>query len=63
MFCCGIAIRLPVTIVMPASTATAGIQTSDGAPTPSTYRRMMATKPAALGATESHATNGVLAAS
>ena len=63
MFCCGIAMRFPVMIVMPAIAAKAGIHASMGAPMPSTYRRTIATNPAALGATESHATNGVLAAS
>ena len=63
MLCCGIAIRLPVMIVMPATAATTGIHTTAAAPTPSTYSRMIATKPAAFGATASHATNGVLAAS
>jgi hypothetical protein len=48
---------------MPASAANTGIQTSVAVPTPSTYRRTSATKPAAFGATESHATNGVDAAS
>src|SRR5947207_10475246 len=50
-------------IVIPATAATTGIQTSVAAPTPSTYRRMIAMNPAAFGATASHATNGVFAAS
>ncbi len=50
-------------IVIPASAAKAGIHASIGVPMPSTYRRMIATNPAAFGATDSHATNGELAAS
>jgi hypothetical protein len=63
MFCCGIAIRFPISIVIPATAATIGIHATAAEPTPSTYRRMIATNPAAFGATDSHATNGVLAAS
>ena len=63
MFCCGIAIRLPATMVTPATAALAGTQKCASAPTPSTYIRKIAMNPAALGATDSHATNGVLAAS
>ena len=63
MFCWGSAIRLPATIVRVARPAASGVQTSARAPIPSKYTRNSTTKPAALGATDSHATNGVLAAS
>jgi hypothetical protein len=62
-FCCGMAIRLPATIVIAASVDTTGTQTSAAAPIPSRYSRKTTMKPAALGATDSHATNGVVAAS
>src|SRR5207249_10710255 len=54
---------LPATIVMAARTAAVGIHVPARSPMPSKYTRKSATKPAALGATLSHATNGVDAAS
>src|SRR5262245_43410984 len=55
--------RLPATIVTVARPAASGTQRPASGPTPSKYTRTSATKPAALGATLSHATNGVGAAS
>jgi hypothetical protein len=63
MFCWGIAIRLPAMMVSVASPAASGTQSSTELPMPSRYRRKITTNPAAFGATDSHATNGVLAAS
>ena len=55
--------RLPATIVRPAMAEMSGTQTSAALPAPSRYSRKMTMKPAAFGATDNHATNGVLAAS
>src|SRR5437867_6253952 len=62
-FCCGSAIRFPATIVIAARPAAIGTHVATRSPIPSKYTRNSATKPAAFGATESHATNGVEAAS
>src|SRR5919109_1474363 len=59
VFVCGSAIRLPASIVTVASAAAAGAQTAARSPTPSKYTRNNATKPAAFGATLSHATKDV----
>jgi len=60
---CGMAIRLPATIVRPAIAETTGTHTNPVLPAPSRYSRNTTMKPAALGATDSQATNGVAAAS
>src|SRR5438067_5625898 len=59
VFVCGSAIRLPASMVTVASAAAAGAQTEARSPTPSKYTRKRAMKPAAFGATLSHATNDV----
>src|SRR5678816_2041289 len=63
MFCCGMAIKLPKMTVTVAIPATAGTHFIIAGPAPSTKSRMMTMNPAAFGATDSHATNGVPAAS
>jgi hypothetical protein len=50
-------------MVTPASIESSGIHASAALAAPSTKSRMITTKPAAFGATESQATNGVLPAS
>jgi hypothetical protein len=55
--------RLPATIVMAAIADTTGTHRKPALPAPSRYSRNTTMKPAAFGATESHATNGVVAVS
>jgi hypothetical protein len=60
---CGIAIRLPATIVKAPRSAAAPAQSDAVGPASSTKTRSSTANPAAFGATESHATKGVAAAS
>jgi len=59
----GIAIRFPATIVKAPRSAAAPAQSAAGGPARSMKTRSSTANPAAFGATDSHATNGVAAAS